>query len=51
MAIEMGIPKEKIIVENKATNTGENILFTKKILEDRRLSLKKIILVKNNLGF
>jgi uncharacterized SAM-binding protein YcdF (DUF218 family) len=45
-AKEMGVPEEKIIIENKATNCGENILFTKKILEEKNLNPEKIILVQ-----
>ena len=28
IAIAMGVPPEKILIENRSTNTGENILFT-----------------------
>jgi len=45
-AREMGVPEEKIIIEDKATNCGENILFTKKILKEKNLNPKKIILVQ-----
>jgi uncharacterized SAM-binding protein YcdF (DUF218 family) len=31
--IQMGIPKEKIIIENESKNTYENALFTKKIMD------------------
>lgn len=33
IAINMSVPKNKIIIENKASNTGENINNTKKLLE------------------
>jgi uncharacterized SAM-binding protein YcdF (DUF218 family) len=45
-AIKMGVPEEKIIIENKSTNSGENILFTKRILEDRNLNFSKFIVVQ-----
>jgi len=46
IAIEMGVPKEKIIVENKSTNTGENILFVKELLKEKSLNLQSVILVQ-----
>lgn len=45
-AREMGVPEDKIIIEDKATNCGENILFTKRILEERNLDPDKVILVQ-----
>ncbi|MEU0876942.1 YdcF family protein [Nocardia brasiliensis] len=33
-AIELGVPAEAILVEPRATNTGENIDFTRALLED-----------------
>lgn len=44
-AIHMGVPKEKIIIENTSSNTGENILFTKKLLEEKGINFKKFIVV------
>ena len=29
IAIKLGVPKDKILIENQSSNTGENILFTK----------------------
>lgn len=46
VAIKMGVPEDKIIIENKSTNTGENILFTKKILAKQGIAPKKFILVQ-----
>lgn len=46
IAIKMGISKDRIIIENKATNTGENILFTKNILQGKNIGPKKIIVVQ-----
>ena len=30
---ELGVPKKDILIENKAANTLENVLFSKKIIE------------------
>ena len=46
LAIDLGVPKEKILLENKSTNTGENILFTKALLAARNLNPEKFILVQ-----
>src|SRR5687768_4659726 len=34
IAMDMGVPQEAILVENQSTNTGENILFTQKLLTE-----------------
>jgi uncharacterized SAM-binding protein YcdF (DUF218 family) len=46
IAVEMGVPKEKILIENRSTNTGENILFTKQLLNDKGLDPQKLMLVQ-----
>jgi len=46
VALKAGVPKEKIIIEPNSTNTGENILFTKKLLEEKGFDIRKFILVQ-----
>lgn len=46
IALEMGVSEAKIIIENRSTNTGENILFTKQLLLEKGLSPKSFILVQ-----
>lgn len=46
IAIDMGVPKESILLEPKSTNTGENILFSYNLLEQKKIFPKKIILVQ-----
>ena len=46
VAVEMGVPGEKILIENKSTNTGENILFTRRLLAERRIDPQSFILVQ-----
>jgi uncharacterized SAM-binding protein YcdF (DUF218 family) len=46
IAIGLGVPQEKIIVENRSTNTGENVLFTKQLLRQHDLDPQKFILVQ-----
>lgn len=45
IALKNMIPEKNIYVENESTNTRENILFTKKLAEDKNIKVKKIILV------
>lgn len=44
-AVENGVPKEKIYVENKSTNTGDNFRFTKELIKQERLNVKTCIVV------
>jgi uncharacterized SAM-binding protein YcdF (DUF218 family) len=46
IAIGMGVPAEQVLIENRSTNTGENILFTKQMLAARRLDPQKFIVVQ-----
>lgn len=46
VARRMGVPEGSILVENESTNTGENVLFTKRLLEGRGLDPEKFILVQ-----
>lgn len=46
VAIEKGVPEKDILIENKSTNTGENILFTQKLLEEKGLDLQSFIVVQ-----
>ncbi len=46
VAISMGVPSESIIIENRSTNTGENIRFTRELLAERSIAPQKFILVQ-----
>ena len=45
-AIKLGVPRDKIIIENEAKNTGENVKFTEKILEERGLNFESFIIIQ-----
>ncbi len=45
-AVELGVPPERILVENRSTNTGENILFTKQLLAEKHLDPRSFIVVQ-----
>lgn len=40
------VPAEKILIENRSTNTGENVVFTKRLLEEKGIDPAKFILVQ-----
>jgi uncharacterized SAM-binding protein YcdF (DUF218 family) len=44
-AMELGVPANAIIVEPKARNTGENIRFSRAMLEERRVPVSSVLLV------
>jgi uncharacterized SAM-binding protein YcdF (DUF218 family) len=46
IAREMGVPAGHILIENQSTNTGENILFTRKMLQDKGLDPSRFLLVQ-----
>jgi uncharacterized SAM-binding protein YcdF (DUF218 family) len=43
--IAMGVPPDSILLETKATNIGENLRFTKALLEERAHPGRRIIVV------
>jgi len=46
IAINMGVPAENILIENMSTNTGENIVFTQKLLKDKGINPNSFIVVQ-----
>ncbi|MFD7840559.1 YdcF family protein [Streptomyces sp. NPDC059761] len=44
-ALELGVPSTAVLVEPHATNTGENIRFTRALLEERNIEVDSILLV------
>jgi uncharacterized SAM-binding protein YcdF (DUF218 family) len=46
IALDMGVPQERILIENRSTNTGENISFTKILLAAKGLNPERFILVQ-----
>ena len=45
IAVAEGVPEEWIILENKSTNSAENLLFTPKVLAEHGVKADKIIAV------
>jgi uncharacterized SAM-binding protein YcdF (DUF218 family) len=46
IAIAKGVPEDKVIIENKAQNTGDNIEFTYKLLQEFGLYPRSLLLVQ-----
>ncbi len=46
IAMSMGVPQARILLETKAANTGENIRFTYQLLQDKHLILRSFLLVQ-----
>ncbi|MEO7120784.1 MAG: YdcF family protein [Ginsengibacter sp.] len=46
IAIKNGVPEKNIFIENQSTNTGENILFTQKLLKEKKLNPQSFIVVQ-----
>jgi len=42
----MGVPSDRVLIENRSTNTGENILFTKQLLAKHGIDPERFILVQ-----
>lgn len=46
IARKKGVPEDAILIENKSTNTGENIRFTQHLLKSRALDPQSFIVVQ-----
>lgn len=44
-ALQKGVARADVLVENKSSNSGENIAFTKKLLQEKGFDIKKAIIV------
>jgi uncharacterized SAM-binding protein YcdF (DUF218 family) len=46
IAMQMGVPADRILIENRSTNTGENVQFTRRLLAERGIDPESLILVQ-----
>lgn len=46
IALQKGVPRENMLLENRSTNTGENISFTRQLLLEKGLNPQSFILVQ-----
>ncbi|MGC9500794.1 YdcF family protein [Streptomyces sp. WG7] len=44
-AVELGVPSTAILVEPRARNTGENIRFSRELLEKERIEVASVLLI------
>ena len=45
IAVKLGVPEDVILVENRSSNTGENIIFSREILQAHGLAGKRLLCV------
>lgn len=46
IAVARGVPRDKILIEDKSTNTEENVTFSRKLLDDKGFHFNSFILVQ-----
>lgn len=46
IAIQKGVPADAVLIENRSTNTGENILFTQQLLKAKGIDPHTFIVVQ-----
>ena len=46
VAAARGVPRDRILVESRSTNTGENVAFSRRLLAERGLTPQKAIAVQ-----
>jgi uncharacterized SAM-binding protein YcdF (DUF218 family) len=46
IAVRAGVPRSRILIEKESTNSGENVAFTKRLLEKRGLDPAAFIVVQ-----
>src|SRR4029450_13075995 len=46
IAIGLGVPADRILIENRSTNTGENVLFTRRLRAETQLDPQSFIVVQ-----
>jgi uncharacterized SAM-binding protein YcdF (DUF218 family) len=44
-AVRLGVPEDKIIIEDQSTNTFDNLRLTRQHLDERGIAVKKVIVV------
>jgi uncharacterized SAM-binding protein YcdF (DUF218 family) len=45
IALQMGVPQDNILIEDHSKNTGENILFSKRLLLEKGFQVKSVLLI------
>lgn len=45
IAVSLGVPEDVILIENRSTNSGENIVFSREVLRQHGLAEKRLLCV------
>jgi uncharacterized SAM-binding protein YcdF (DUF218 family) len=46
IAVSRGVPRDRVLLESRSTNTGENVDFTRRLLAEKRLTPRRAIAVQ-----
>jgi uncharacterized SAM-binding protein YcdF (DUF218 family) len=46
IAVSMGVPADRILIENRSTNTGENVRLTRALLDAKSIDPDRVMLVQ-----
>jgi hypothetical protein len=46
VAASLGVPRDRMVIENRSTNTGENVVFMRALLEERGIRPRTAIAVQ-----
>jgi uncharacterized SAM-binding protein YcdF (DUF218 family) len=46
IAVRVGVPRDRILIENRSTNTGENVRFTRRLLDQHAIPARRFIVVQ-----
>ncbi len=46
IAVELGVPEDRLLVESESSNSGENITFTRRLLERSRIVCERVVVVQ-----
>ena len=46
VAVGLGVPRDRILVEARSTNTGENVVFSRRLLAEKGLDARRAIAVQ-----
>jgi uncharacterized SAM-binding protein YcdF (DUF218 family) len=46
VAAARGVPRDRMLIEDRATNTGENVVFSRALLEQRGIPVRRAIAVQ-----
>lgn len=46
IAVSLGVPIDKILIEDKATNTGDNFKFVQQLIEEKNLDINSFLIVQ-----